>query len=420
MRLISCVKKITNLAISAVMMAALSLSIHASEEEILKIGEMVEYDLSDRFANSEHNTEVFDSDVDGSNFFYNQLSDVSKTVYNEILKLKDSQNLEPIIIPLPEPIVLKFSTKAGVVTDDEKLEYKKLIDSIAPPAYAAVMADHPDLFWFSKAYMTGFNYYNYDFPGIDGKYSYYFTDVTIQFSLDEAFDDFNAVNDYYGQIDTLLEDSNIVGENRYEKVKEIYNFVGERCYYKFKGKYMQNIIGALFDTEAVCEAYAEAFKLLCDYYDIPCLLVIGQALPSGENHMWNYVQMEDGKWYGLDLTWDDYGPQDTTGSNITYDYFLKCKSVFDEQHSPSGDLSNAGYALFTYPELSSENYEYISLVKGDVNGDSKVDLGDVLVLSKYLIGTQDLEDLSNADVYEDEKIDIIDLCTLKRMLVEAE
>ncbi len=58
----------------------------------------------------------------------------------------------------------------------------------------------------------------------------------------------------------------------------------------------------------VCEGYAKAFKILCDQLDIPCVLITGDATNSlGQTgaHMWNAVKMKDGKWYGVDVTWND-------------------------------------------------------------------------------------------------------------------
>lgn len=59
----------------------------------------------------------------------------------------------------------------------------------------------------------------------------------------------------------------------------------------------------------VCEGYARAFKILCDRSGIPCIVVTGYARPNNEVgnelHMWNEVMMEDGRWYAVDVTWDD-------------------------------------------------------------------------------------------------------------------
>lgn len=68
----------------------------------------------------------------------------------------------------------------------------------------------------------------------------------------------------------------------------------------------------------VCEGYARAFKVLCDRSDIPCVLVDGNAKSSatsaGEGHMWNYVQIENGKWYAVDVTWNDPNPSNVAHS----------------------------------------------------------------------------------------------------------
>ena len=76
----------------------------------------------------------------------------------------------------------------------------------------------------------------------------------------------------------------------------------------------------------VCESYAEAFKILCDKVDIPCVLI------SGMEHEWNAVMIND-EWYGVDCTWDDsryfgndykehtyfmVGSESDTGNGYTY------------------------------------------------------------------------------------------------------
>jgi hypothetical protein len=68
------------------------------------------------------------------------------------------------------------------------------------------------------------------------------------------------------------------------------------------------LVGNNDQSAPVCEGYARAMKVICDTLGIPCILMSGFATaPSGSliDHMWNYVQMEDGNWYALDPTWDD-------------------------------------------------------------------------------------------------------------------
>lgn len=64
------------------------------------------------------------------------------------------------------------------------------------------------------------------------------------------------------------------------------------------------------EYEPVCDGYAKAFKVICRLMDIPCFTAIS------EGHMWNNVLMDDGKWYNVDVTWDD------DDANPSYDYFL--------------------------------------------------------------------------------------------------
>ena len=56
--------------------------------------------------------------------------------------------------------------------------------------------------------------------------------------------------------------------------------------------------------EPVCEGYAGAFKVLCDELGVPCLCVSG-SMTSLSAHMWNYVQLENGLWYQVDVTTGD-------------------------------------------------------------------------------------------------------------------
>ena len=67
-----------------------------------------------------------------------------------------------------------------------------------------------------------------------------------------------------------------------------------------------SVIGALISKKAVCEGYAEAFKLLCDQVGLPCIVVSGMATPQNrleERHAWNIVRI-NGVYAHVDVTWD--------------------------------------------------------------------------------------------------------------------
>ena len=71
--------------------------------------------------------------------------------------------------------------------------------------------------------------------------------------------------------------------------------------------------------EGVCQAYMLALIALCNELGIPCLPVTSEQLA----HAWNLVQL-DGKWYHVDVTWDDAGGEQSAvyPSYISYKYFL--------------------------------------------------------------------------------------------------
>jgi hypothetical protein len=96
----------------------------------------------------------------------------------------------------------------------------------------------------------------------------------------------------------------------------------------------------------VCEGYAKAFQLICDAIDVPCILVSGEG--DGGEHMWNYVQMEDGKWYAMDVTWNDSTGYDT--------YLLAGKDVMSKKHVADSRFMKAEHMTFSYPVLQDIAY----------------------------------------------------------------
>ena len=105
--------------------------------------------------------------------------------------------------------------------------------------------------------------------------------------------------------------------------------------------------GALLKKLCVCEGYAVAFRKLMSSYHIPCKLVHGRA--NGESHAWNIVKL-DGKWYHIDVTWDDPIVNGNNGNtNIHYEYFLK-STDYMRAH-------NHSFRISAYPKCTSRKYD---------------------------------------------------------------
>ncbi len=110
--------------------------------------------------------------------------------------------------------------------------------------------------------------------------------------------------------------------------------------------YVFNVEGVLLKGKAVCQGYAETFQLFMELLGIDSKFVVGRDLTSNIGHAWNMVRLE-GKWYHVDVTWDDPIP-DQKG-RIQYKYFLVTDQVLARDH---------GWEKSNYPACNSVDYRY--------------------------------------------------------------
>ena len=132
-----------------------------------------------------------------------------------------------------------------------------------------------------------------------------------------------------------------------KKVKKIVKkYKGRSIYAKLKGAHDYLIATVNYDSsyynpyyafkkgKGICMSYALAYQRILQEMKIPCIYV------KGKNHAWNMVRL-DGKWYGVDVTWDDSGH--------TYRYFLKGTIDFRGHKLPkSGSHRLIRKARFSY------------------------------------------------------------------------
>lgn len=75
--------------------------------------------------------------------------------------------------------------------------------------------------------------------------------------------------------------------------------------YKSDGKtpetasWAHSIEGFFTHNSGVCECYAKTFQLFMNLNGIECIYV------TNDCHAWNLIRLDDGKWYWVDVTWDD-------------------------------------------------------------------------------------------------------------------
>ncbi len=288
--------------------------------------------------------------TDTSTYYYKQLSENAKKIYDELKKHKEDMKSGTYEIDFGTEFNSVLSIDGGEETLNE--EYQS--------AWNAFSYDNVDLYYLdiSKISMiieartigAATTYYVKIGPGDYGSY------LSSTFANRQEIDDAEAyIQDIRSQVMSILGPY-----NNAMKIKVVNEWMIDNLSYEDRegnnNKY--NLYGAIVETKVVCEGYARMFKYIMDGLDIPCILVSGTATNSDgetELHAWNYVEL-NGQWYAIDVTWNDpvvIGGGEPTESQQSR-YLLKGRS-FLENHEEDGMISENSME-FTYPTLNNADY----------------------------------------------------------------
>jgi hypothetical protein len=117
------------------------------------------------------------------------------------------------------------------------------------------------------------------------------------------------------------------GMNDHQRVKAIHDWIVLRLAYDV-GLNRYTAYEALRTGKAVCQGYALLAYRMLTAAGLPARIVEG-AVPEGD-HAWNLVRVA-GRWYHLDVTWDDPVP-DRSGA-VSYRYYLKTDEEMRKDHA---------------------------------------------------------------------------------------
>lgn len=130
-------------------------------------------------------------------------------------------------------------------------------------------------------------------------------DYKIGITINRAYtkDEINEINN---KVDKILNENVNNNMPPKEKIRVIHDYIIDHTEYdklKYENKnddtYKSNTAyGVLIEGYGTCNGYADAMEIFLDKINI-----INYKI-SNEEHIWNLVYL-DGKWYHLDLTWDD-------------------------------------------------------------------------------------------------------------------
>ncbi|MBQ6537515.1 MAG: hypothetical protein IJL75_01260 [Eubacterium sp.] len=128
------------------------------------------------------------------------------------------------------------------------------------------------------------------------------------------------------------------GMTKVEKIKAVNDYICKNVVYdwdcansKVFEEYDYSITGVFGKGKTVCQGYAVTFDAFMYLLGIPCKYVSGMG--QNEKHGWNMVKLSDGKWYHMDVTWNDDDKNVHNNDGVWYDYFLLTDAEIEINHS---------------------------------------------------------------------------------------
>lgn len=259
-------------------------------------------------------------------YFYTQLTADEQAVYDAILDqieelAKDATDPSGVKVTIPKDSSYSISTK---------------------PVFA-VFRDHPEYFWIDASKLS----WAESVPATDSEGNTIYELSTFPTGTSFFYAGFTVENllqyraDLEAKVAEIKKNLPSTAIDDVSKLKYINNWIAANNTYHAAGLGTSNFSRcaasgllsdndkATTDDDPVCYGYATAMKVLLDAFDIKNAYIEGWAYNQinmsngGEQHAWNYVELDDGtgtkKWYALDPTWDDPSIQSPQAKQV---YFL--------------------------------------------------------------------------------------------------
>lgn len=296
-----------------------------------------------------------------------QLSDAEKVIYQALGKadLAEVSSSNMLELELRNDGTFLFGMAysqeewaAGAYTSDP--EYQALREQAVHAllrAYDAYLKDNPEIFWISG---VSWRFY----VGLTEAERLVITKVELYPELyyDGILAERTEVEQALDQAEAEISSQLADGADRETVAGAIHDWVAAQITYDPENGLAASthtITGALLDTyghQGVCEAYAKLFHILCNRFDIPCVTAVGWSNDTAAqvDHMWNYVKMEDGNWYLVDVTWDD------SGDDYSRDWFLAGTDRVGSTHRFYGAFTAFTGDLTPYTEFAGPTLAEIS------------------------------------------------------------
>lgn len=177
--------------------------------------------------------------------------------------------------------------------------------------FEAVYNDHPELFWLETAYSS--------------KYLQHGQCIEIILKYNETAANFKeAKQKFEAAAQEIISETEQFAKLE-TKEKIVHDELVETVTYNENAAMGQSAYSALVNKQSVCAGYARAFQYIMQRLGVPCYYCTGV---SEGDHAWNIIKL-GGRYYNIDVTWDDTTPS-------TYDYYNKTDKEYAVTHVRTG------------------------------------------------------------------------------------
>lgn len=236
--------------------------------------------------NAEKPTSDYDQEVDTSKYYYNQLSDFEKKIYQYFIDFK-----EPFLNNK------SFSVTIDVYASGKTIDKQAYVLAVARARQAYICDDSEATIWYHNVRLSLKFYEDHvDLLVRPNSQNGQYADFGSQ-NVRCAIEDFEESADKFA--------STLSGTDA-EKYEQIYDWLTTNVTYD--RTHVQpnayNAYGAFMNRQAICSGYAYAYKYIADRAGLKVLYVTGNIKVKGGNwsyHAWNLVYL-DGEWLMVDAT----------------------------------------------------------------------------------------------------------------------
>lgn len=235
--------------------------------------------------------------------------------------------------------------------------------------FGKILCENPDLFYLSEGY-------RYVSTGDDSDIMY--VQFSYKFSKDEYSENKAIIDDAFAPLmDNITDDM-----SDYEKVLLAHDFLCTSFSYDLNYN-NYNLLDFVKNKTGVCQAYYQAYTYILNELGIETHSIQSDTL----NHIWNLVKL-DGKYYQVDVTWDDFTPDLFGWAN--HSNFLMDDIASAKQHNTNGTTDWYTYIEdedYSANDNSFDSYDFKKQTNPFVAFNSNIYYLDNGVLSKYDLST---------------------------------